>query len=71
MKPGALQALRKAPPRRPPVVVRNRHKTLGLPPDFDVCVCGGTLGLFIGLALQVQNQLAATGELPAPVEDHV
>ncbi|KAK9841219.1 hypothetical protein WJX74_002056 [Apatococcus lobatus] len=52
-------ALRKAPPRRPPAVIRNRHKTLGLATDFDVCVCGGTLGLFIGLALQLQGHRVA------------
>ena len=55
MPTNGLQALRRAPPRRPPVVIRQQHKALGLPPDFDVCVCGGTLGLFIGLALQVED----------------
>ncbi len=66
-----LQALRKAPPRRPPAVVRNQHKTLGLPPDFDVCVCGGTLGLFIGLALQVWPKKCSVVSIRLPTSEGI
>ncbi|KAK9806132.1 hypothetical protein WJX72_002795 [[Myrmecia] bisecta] len=47
-------AMRKGPSKRGPAVVKTRHRKLGQV-DYDVCVCGGTLGLFIALALQLRG----------------
>ena len=50
-----VQALKKArdqPSRKGPAVVSKRYRAVGRP-EFDVCVAGGTLGIFIALALQV------------------
>lgn len=47
------QALRKQRQIPPPHVVRVRNRRLKSPVDYDVVMCGGTLGLFLALALQV------------------
>ena len=39
----------------PTVVKRVAGETLGEEPEFDVCVCGGTLGVLVALALQVSR----------------
>lgn len=49
------QALRTAPAQHSPPVVRVRHRRLDAELDCDVAVCGGTLGLFLGLALQLRG----------------
>ena len=49
----ALRASRHNPGRRGPTVVSKRFRALGTR-EFDVCVAGGTLGLFLALALQVR-----------------
>ena len=49
----ALQALKEQPVKCGPTVVRPRHRRMPHAADFDVCVCGGTLGIFIATALQV------------------
>jgi len=51
----AAQALRSAPEKRGPPVVRVRHRRLPGELDCDVAVCGGTLGLFLALALQLRG----------------
>ena len=51
----AAQALRSAPEKRAPPVVRVRHRRLPGELDCDVAVCGGTLGLFLALALQLRG----------------
>ncbi|KAK9841815.1 hypothetical protein WJX81_004881 [Elliptochloris bilobata] len=48
-------AMRNAPVQRSPPVVRVRHRRLQAALDCDVAVCGGTLGLFIALALQLRG----------------
>ena len=47
--------MRNAPVQRSPPVVRVRHRRLAAALDCDVAVCGGTLGLFIALALQLRG----------------
>ena len=47
--------MRNAPVQRSPPVVRVRHRRLQAALDCDVAVCGGTLGLFIALALQLRG----------------
>ena len=47
-----LQALREQPGRRGPLVIRTRHRRLPQKAEYDVCVCGGTLGIFIATTLQ-------------------
>ena len=47
------QAMKEQPARRGPNVVRVRHRRTPAKVDMDVCVCGGTLGIFIATALQV------------------
>ncbi len=54
--PSALQALRNSrhnPGRRGPAVVSRTFRAIGAA-DYDVCVAGGTLGIFLALALQVR-----------------
>lgn len=51
----ACQALCRSkhnPGKRGPTVVTKRYRALGAT-DYDVCVAGGTLGVFLALALQV------------------
>ena len=51
-----MQAMRNSPPRPGAAVVRTRNRRMlhsGTKLDCDVCVCGGTLGLLLALALQV------------------
>ena len=48
----ALKRSRDQPSRKGPTVVSKRYRTVGRP-EYDVCVAGGTLGIFIALALQV------------------
>lgn len=48
-----MQAMKNAPPKRGPAVVRVRHRRLTETLDCEVAVCGGTLGLLVALALQV------------------
>ena len=45
--------MRNLPGKRGPAVVRVRHRRLDQALDFDVAVCGGTLGLLLALSLQV------------------
>lgn len=50
-----MQALRQSrhnPGKRGPTVVTKRYRAIGAA-DYDVCVAGGTLGVFLALALQV------------------
>ncbi len=50
-----MQALRNSrhnPGKRGPTVVTKRFRGIGAV-DYDVCVAGGTLGVFLALALQV------------------
>lgn len=47
------QAMRTQLPKRGPTVVRVRHRKLPSPPEYDVAVCGGVLGLLVAIALQV------------------
>ena len=52
-----FQALRQSkhnPGKRGPTVVTKRYRALGAT-DYDVCVAGGTLGVFLALALQVNS----------------
>eukprot|EP00884_Botryococcus_braunii_P016460 jgi/Botrbrau1/3498/Bobra.341_2s0028.1 len=42
-------------PKRGQTVIRVRHRRLPAPPDYDVAVCGGSLGILVALALQVQG----------------
>ena len=52
---GPAQALKKSrdqPGRKGPTVISKRYRSIGQP-EYDVCVAGGTLGIFIALALQV------------------
>ena len=48
-----VQAMKSAPAKRGPAVIRVRHRRLQQALDCDVAVCGGTLGLLLALALQV------------------
>ena len=51
----AVQALRQSkhnPGKHGPTVVTKRYRALGAT-DYDVCIAGGTLGVFLALALQV------------------
>ncbi len=48
-----VQAMKSAPAKRGPAVIRVRHRRLQQAFDCDVAVCGGTLGLLLALALQV------------------
>lgn len=48
-----LQAMKAAPAKRGPAVIRVRHRRLEQALDCDIAVCGGTLGLLVALALQV------------------
>ncbi|KAK9789952.1 hypothetical protein WJX73_001292 [Symbiochloris irregularis] len=48
-------AIRKPRQMPPPPVVRVRGRRLKSPVDYDVVVCGGTLGLFLALALQLRG----------------
>ncbi len=50
--PQALKKSRDQPSRKGPTVISKRYRAIGQP-EFDVCVAGGTLGIFIALALQV------------------
>jgi hypothetical protein len=62
------QALRRSkhnPGKRGPTVVTKRYRALGAT-DYDVCVAGGTLGVFLALALQVA--LAASAIIVIPAE---
>ena len=45
-------SIRHNPPADPPQVVSASFAALGAAPDFDVIVCGGTLGIFLATALQ-------------------
>ena len=49
----AVQAMKSAPAKRAPAVIRVRHRRLQQEMDCDVAVCGGTLGLLLALGLQV------------------
>ena len=48
----ALRTSRDQPNRKGPTVITKPNRKVGAL-DYDVCICGGTLGVFIGLALQV------------------
>ena len=48
-----MQAMKSAPSKRAPAVIRVRHRRLQQAMDCDVAVCGGTLGLLLALGLQV------------------
>ena len=54
-----LQALRKGQTKRAPTVVRTHTRRLRKEPKFDVCMCGGTLGLLLALALQASQDSSA------------
>lgn len=45
-------AIRNNPPAKPPQVVSTSGAPLTAPPQYDVIVCGGTLGIFLATALQ-------------------
>jgi hypothetical protein len=65
----ACQALRRSkhnPGKRGPTVVTKRYRALGAT-DYDVCVAGGTLGVFLALALQVMLPAAVV----TPAERHL
>ncbi|CAL5227327.1 g10267 [Coccomyxa viridis] len=49
------QAMKSAPAKRGPAVIRVRHRRLQHAFDCDVAVCGGTLGLLLALALQLRG----------------
>ena len=38
-----------------PVFVTTSRRPLGAAPDFDVIVCGGTLGVFLAASLQLRG----------------
>ena len=56
------------PPATPAVVERKgRLLPAGAKPDFDVAVCGGTLGIFVGAALARKGwRVAVIEQVPAP-----
>ena len=39
----------------PPQFVRQREGRAPVAPEFDVVVCGGTLGIFLALSLQLKG----------------
>lgn len=45
-------SMRHNPPKKPPQVVSTSSAPLGAAPQYDVIVCGGTLGIFLATALQ-------------------
>ncbi|CAK0756134.1 hypothetical protein CVIRNUC_002428 [Coccomyxa viridis] len=49
------QAMKSAPAKRAPAVIRVRHRRLQQEMDCDVAVCGGTLGLLLALGLQLRG----------------
>lgn len=51
----AWRALRSGPPKRPPAFVTERVGPLRKALDYDVVICGGTLGIFLAAALQVKG----------------
>ena len=55
----SVQAMKSAPAKRGPAVIRVRHRRLQQAFDCDVAVCGGTLGLLLALALQVSPSISA------------
>ena len=52
-----LQAMKEQPAKRGPTVIHKKHRRMPSPAEYDVCVCGGTLGIFVATALQVQGLL--------------
>jgi len=63
--------LRSLPPAPPPTVVRERGDRLG-EPDFDLAVCGGTLGILLATAWQQRGRrvvLLERGELRGRVQE--
>ena len=57
------QAMKTGPAKNGPAVIRVRHRRLNqVALDFDVAVCGGTLGLLLALALQVSQLSSVKGQ---------
>ena len=50
------KALKSSKEKKVKKVVHERADALDSDPEFDVCVCGGTLGIGLALGLQMQGQ---------------
>lgn len=45
--------MKEQPAKRGATVIHKKHRRMPSSAEFDVCVCGGTLGIFVATALQV------------------
>lgn len=50
-----MQAMKEQPGKKGSTVIHKRFRRMPGVADFDVCVCGGTLGIFVATALQVTS----------------
>ena len=50
-----VQAMKEQPAKRGQTVIHKKHRRMPSSAEFDVCVCGGTLGIFVATSLQVQE----------------
>lgn len=58
----AMQRSKHEPHKKGPTVVTASNQPLGAPPEFDIAVCGGTLGLFVACGLQLRGLRVAVVE---------
>ena len=47
--------MKEQPAKRGPPVIHKKYRRMPSSAEFDVCVCGGTLGIFVATSLQVHD----------------